>query len=260
MKTHLNPLRKAFGTAPRRPHRRWRNGVATLAAIAMGTTLLTFAGSAAALNGNRTGPLDNRGFPRYYTDDAGRSLQICDDGTAFCMRARPQGLTPPDGEALYWAALSPLRTRRGTLSVEFALEAAFGGPRGQRPVVFSRLRVRGHLNRAGRYVLQHPYGTLRFSAITPQEQRNVNVTVDRGCSIARGGGCAARLTRWLRARTRHPGYLGRRRRTPVTGGPVRNELELFAPGGDRIGRSARFRIIGKVCNQPCRDRARAASR
>lgn len=234
-------------------HLNLRSAVGALAAVTFGAALLTVGGSAAALDTNRTGPRDNRGFPRYYTDQAGRALQICDDGTAFCGGARRGELTPPHGEALYWAALSPLRTRRGTLSVEFALEAAFEG---RRPVVLSRLRVRGHVNRRGRYVLRHPYGTLRFRAITPREQRNVDVTVDRRCSRVRGGRCAPRMTRWLRSTERQRGYLGTRRRTHVVGGAVRNNMLLFGPGGDLIGRSERFRVIGKVCRRPCRSRAR----
>jgi hypothetical protein len=237
--------------------RTWRAGVGALVVLVLGAALLTVSGSATAVNGNRTGPLDNRGFPRYYRDDAGTGLKLCEDGSAFCLRARRRALRPPDGEALYWAALAHLRTRRGPLDVEFALEAAFEG---RRPTIISRLRVRGHLNHRGRYVLHHPYGSLRFRAIAPREQRNVNVTIDRRCSRVRGGLCALRVDRWLRSTRRHAGYLGTRRRTRVTGGSVRNSLALEGRRLGIIGRTAKFRVVGKLCGQKCRARARRVSR
>lgn len=255
---NLNPrsFRAADGAATRRPHCTWRGGVAALAAFVLGAAMLTIGGSAAALNGNRTGPLDRRGFPAYYVDGAGRAVQMCDDGSAVCLGARRRDLRPPDGEALYWSAVTTMRTRRGPLEVEFALEAAFEG---NRPVVFRRVRIRGHLGRRGSYILHHPYGNLRFDAITPSEQRNVNVTHDNRCSI-RGGRCAPRMTRWLRSTSRRGHYLGRPRRTRVTGGTLRNSISVEAPNGRIIGRKARFRVIGKACGRPCRARARRAAR
>jgi hypothetical protein len=250
------PLRAAGGAPTRRPHFTWRGGVAALAAFVLGAAMLTIGGSAAALNGNRTGPLDRRGFPAYYVDQAGRAVQMCDDGSAVCLGARRPELRPPDGEALYWSAVTTMRTRRGPLEVEFALEAAFEG---NRPVVFRRVRIRGHLGRRGSYILHHPYGNLRFEAITPTEQRNVNVTHDNRCSI-RGGRCAPRMTRWLRSTSRRGHYLGRTRRTRVTGGTLRNSISVEAPNGRIIGRKARFRVIGKACGRPCRARARRAAR
>jgi hypothetical protein len=250
------PLRAAVGATTRRPHFTWRGAVAAVAALILGAAMLTIGGSASALDGNRTGPRDNRGFPAYYVDDAGRAVQLCDDGSAICLGARRRALRPPDGEALYWSAVTTVRTRRGPLEVEFALEAAFEG---QRPVVFRRLRIRGHLGRRGTYVLHHPYGNVRFTAITPSEDRNVNVTHDNRCSI-RGGRCAPRMDRWLRSTSRRPHYLGRNRRTRVTGGTLRNFVSVEAPNDRIIGRKARFRVLGKVCGQPCRTRARRAAR
>jgi hypothetical protein len=171
------PLRAADGATTRRPHFTWRAGVAAFAALVLGAAMLTIGGSASALNGRRTGPLDNRGFPAYYVDDAGRAVQMCDDGSAICQGANRGDLVAPDGEALYWSALTTLRTRRGPLEVEFALEASFEG---QRPVVFRRLRIRGHLGRRGRYILHHPYGNLPFTAIRargPQRRRDTRQQV-----------------------------------------------------------------------------------
>ncbi len=217
-------------------------GIGTVLALVAG--LLAFSGPAAGINTNRTGRLDSAGFPTYYVDNAGVRLQLCDDGTPMCARGRPEDLRPPDGEALYWAAIANLRSRRGQLQVEFALEAAFND-RG-RPTVFSRLRIRGHLSRRGQYILRHPFGTKRFVAKSPREQRNVNITIDRPCALVRGGRCPTRVDTWLRSVAPRPGYLGRGEGpTRVRGGSVRNRLVLRVPGRGVIGRQVRFGIIGK---------------
>jgi hypothetical protein len=177
---------------------------------------------------------------------------MCDDGSAFCQAVGANALTPPEGEAFYWVALTPLKTPRGTLSVEMALEAAFAG---QRPIVFSRLRVRGHLNRRGNYLLRYPYGAVTIHAIAPGNQRNVDFTIDRPCSLTDPGRCAPRMDRWLKSTTRAPHYLGTRTRTPVTGGTKRNEVRLIARNnGKTIGVSRQFRIVGKICGTACRRR------
>jgi hypothetical protein len=192
-----------------------------------------------------TGRRDNRGFPLFYTDDSGMSLRICENGTRRCLRARPRDLRPPNGEAVYWQATATLRSQRGPIEVIFALEAAFAG-RG-RPVVFDRIRVRGHLRQAGRYVLEHPYGSTPFRAINPIEQRNVDVTHDSRCSLKRKGRCNGRITNFLRAaREQPPGYIGPgTRRTRVTGGTLRNNLVLRTAGGEVIGSTDKFAVVGR---------------
>jgi hypothetical protein len=247
---NLRPGRAASGATSRRPHLNGRRTVAALLACALGATLLTMGGSAAALNGNRIGGLDDRGFPRFYMDQAGRALQLCVDGSALCQGVGPNALAGRDGEAFYWVALTPLKTSRGTLSVEMAIEAAFEG---QRPVVFRRLRVRGHLNRRGNYLLRYPYGAVTIHAIATGNQRNVDFTLDRRCALADPGRCAPRMHRWLKSTTRAPHYLGTRTRTPVTGGTKRNVVQLVARNnGKLIGRSRQFRVVGKVCGRACR--------
>ena len=198
-----------------------------------------------SLDTSHTGAVDSRGFPRHYTDDTGLKLKLCVDGTGRCLNAVRGDLVAPEGEALYWAATAPLRSRRGTVDVEFALEAAFND-RG-RPIVFDRIRIRGHLSRAGRYVLQHPYGRTRFRAITPREQRNVDHTIDSSCSIERNGRCRGRITNFLRSRNHPAGYAGfGERRTRVKGGTVRNHLVLRTRQGKVIARTSKLAVVGKI--------------
>lgn len=214
--------------------------VGTVVALVLGAAVPTH-----SINTRQTGRQDSRGFPLYYTDDRGLHLRLCETGTRQCLGANRADLAPPEGEALYWAAMATIRTNRGPLDVEFALEAAFGGARGLQPIVFDRIRIRGHLRQAGRYVLDHPYGSTRFRAVTPAEQRNVNHTVDRPCSLERGGNCNGRITNFLRAVNPPQGYVGfGERRTLVRGGTVRNSL-VVRDGGNVIGQTNRFAIVGK---------------
>jgi hypothetical protein len=221
-----------------------------LLALVAGTAIAAVVAAAVpthSLDTRHTGGLNARGFPKYFTDNSGLSLRLCEDGTRKCLRARPADLRPPEGEALYWSASAPLRTSRGRLDVEFALEAAFGGARGFRPIVFDRLRIRGHLNRRGTYTLLHPYGKQRFRAVRPREQRNVDFTADRNCSLRRNGRCRGDIGHFLRSRSPQIGYLGAgERRTRITGGRARNSLILRAPNGRIIGRTSRFAVLGKT--------------
>jgi len=198
-----------------------------------------------SINTRRTGRVDDRGFPLFYTDNRGLHLKLCETGTRQCLGATPAALTPPDGENFYWMATATVRTKRGPLAVEMALEAAFGGLRGQKPIVFDRLRIRGHLRQRGAYVLDQPYGSTRFRAISPREQRNVNFTVDRPCSTKRGGRRNGRIDNFLRAINPPKGYVGfGGRRTLVKGGTVRNSL-VVRDGRKVIGRTNKFAIMGK---------------
>lgn len=223
-----------------------RSRTALLALVA-GTVIAVLVAAAVptySLNTRQTGPRDSRGFPLYYTDNGGLSLRLCEDGTGRCLGALRRALRPPEGEALYWAASATVRSKRGQLDVEFALEAAFND-RG-RPIVFDRIRIRGHLNRRGGYVLLHPYGRNQFRAITPREQRNVDVTQDRKCARVPNGRCREHIDKFLRARTPPDGYVGfGSRKTRVKGGTVRNTLILRTRSGKVIGRAHRFEIVGK---------------
>ena len=222
--------------------------------LVLGTVVATVMAAAVptySLNTRRTGPRDDRGFPLYYTDDRGQALRLCEDGTPRCHGAVADDLVAPEGEALYWAALATVRSKRGPIDVEFALEAAFGDA--GRPVVFDRIRVRGHLNQRGRYVLLHPYGRMRFRAIAPREQRNVDVTHDRNCSVVRKGRCNGRIDKFLRG-TRHPkGYMGfGRRKTRVVGGTARNFIVLRTAKGKFIGKTSKFQVVGQKAGRLAR--------
>jgi hypothetical protein len=217
--------------------------------LVLGTILVAVLGAttpANSINTNRTGRVDSRGFPLFYQDDNGLKLRLCETGTAQCARATRRALTPPAGENFYWMATAHIRTSQGPLDVELALEAAFGGARGRLPIVFERLRIRGHLNQKGNYTLDHPYGTTTFHAITPTEQRNVDFTVDRLCATKRGGTCGSgMITNFLRSTNPPQGYVGfGGRRTLVTGGPVRNDM-VVRSGGAAIGQTDQIGIMGK---------------
>ena len=222
--------------------------------LVLGTILAAVIGAAMpanSINSRQTGRLDSRGFPLFYTDDSGLKLRLCETGTAKCLRAGRRALTPPGGENFYWMATATIRTSRGPVDVELALEAAFGGLRGRRPIVFQRLRIRGHLNEAGGYTLDHPYGSTNFRAITPAEQRNVNFTRDRACATRRGGTCGGMITNFLRATNPPQGYVGfGGRRTLVRGGTVRNDLVLRDGGGAVIGQTDRIAVLGKKFFRP----------
>ena len=141
-------------------------------------------------------------------------------------------------------AAATIHSRRGPLDVEFALEAAFSDA--GRPIVFDRIRIRGHLGRHGAYILGHPYGANRFRAIDIREQRNVNVTQDRMCHLRRQSRCGGLIDKFLRARFHPKGYIGpgeQLRR--VKGGTVRNSLVLRTGNGKVIGRTSKFEILGK---------------
>jgi hypothetical protein len=218
--------------------------------LVLGAILAALVGAAVpanSINTNRTGRLDSRGFPLFYQDDNGLKLRLCETGTAQCQRAGRRALTPPNGENFYWMATAHIRTSQGPVDVELALEAAFGGARGRLPIVFERIRIRGHLNEAGGYTLDHPYGSTSFRAITPDEQRNVDFTRDRNCATKRGGTCGSgMITNFLRSTNPPKGYVGfGGRRTTVTGGPVRNDLVLRDGGGAVIGQTDQIAVMGK---------------
>jgi hypothetical protein len=226
--------------------KRSRTALLALVAATLVTLVMAAAVPTYSLNSRQTGRLDSRGFPLFYTDDGGVRLRLCETGTAQCQRATRRALTPPGGENFYWMATAHIRTSQGPIDVELALEAAFGGPRGHLPVVFQRIRIRGHLDQRGGYVLDHPYGSTNFRAITPVEQRNVDFTSDRACSRKRTGTCNGFITNFLRATNPPKGYVGfGGRRTLVRGGTFRNDMVVRTDTGVAIGQTDRIAVLGK---------------
>jgi hypothetical protein len=242
--TGVGPRRFEGRTVNFRPNTKARRtGLLALVAGTVIAAILAAAVPTYSLNTHRTGARDDRGFPTHYTDARGMMLQLCEDGTRRCLGADPGDLVAPEGEALYWSAFTTLRSRRGPIDVEFALEAAFAG---QRPIVFNRIRIRGHLNHRGRYILEHPYGRTRFHAMTPREDRNVNLTRDRFCSVERNGRCKGGLHNFLRAKNPPKGYAGfGGRRTLVKGGTFRNNMVLKTRHGKVIGHANKFVVVGQ---------------
>jgi hypothetical protein len=228
-----------------------------IAAIAASVALVAVNGPAQGLNTNKTGAPDAAagGFPAYYTDDSGVSLQLCVDGSARCGGATatddggggPGVAVSPDGEGFYWMATATVRSPRGTIDVEFAHEAAWASA--TQRFVFDRTRIRGDM-KPGKYTLLTPYGRTRFAA-EGTGQRNVNLTQDLGCAQERGGRCAGKMTNFLRAVGAPLGYIGNGASlTKVAGGTERNNLVLLGPDGSAIGRTARFAITGKLADGP----------
>jgi hypothetical protein len=220
--------------------------IAILALVAGPAIAVLFAAAVPtySIDTRHTGTLNDRGFPRHYTDDRGVKLRLCEDGTRRCRGAVPGDLVPNDGEAFYWMATTSLRSKRGPISVEFALEAAFGSQ--GRPIVFQRIRIRGHLGQKGRYVLLHPYGRTPFRAISAREQRNVDTTHDRFCSVRRNGRCPGKIRNFLRAKNPPRGYVGfAGRKTLVKGGTFRNSMILKTRAGKVLGQTRRFNVMGE---------------
>ena len=226
-----------------RTGRRKRGLVAAAAVLAAGALAASLASPA---QGVRAGEMDPRGFPANYTDPTGLTLVICEDGTARCGNATPPDLDSPDGENFYWMATATVPTARGPIDVEFALEAAWATATKQ--IVFDRFRVRGHVSRAGKYTLLHPFGSNTVTATSPANARNLNFTSDRGCGVlAANKACKRRITNFL-----HPsnpgtvGYIGNpNRATQVTGSTLRNKIVVMS-GGRVIGQTSKFAIQGKV--------------
>ncbi|MFL6003893.1 MAG: hypothetical protein ACJ72P_13900 [Nocardioides sp.] len=140
-------------------------------------------------------------------------------------------------------AVATLHTPKGPIDVEMALEAAFAG---QRPIVFDRLRIRGHTHK-GKYVLFTPYGRVGFRAISASEQRNVDRTLDRNCALVGNGFCRrGQIRNFLRAANPPKGYVGfGNRRTRVVGGTLRNSLILQTKRGKVVAKTSKFMILGK---------------
>src|SRR4051794_28514388 len=152
---------------------RWTRGrtrpartIAAVSAAAVVATLAAASPAAAALSA--VGPVSPAGdvavgFPAWYADDTGLSLQMCLDGVPNCLAAASE-LVPAhnaggDGEAFYYNADATV----GPITVSNALEAAYAGPGADQEMVFTRNQIAartGGLVPGGTYTVTDPYGTL----------------------------------------------------------------------------------------------------
>jgi hypothetical protein len=234
-------------TSTRLARRRWRRPrLAAILAGGLAAATLVAAGPTQALDPSGTGPRNPKhmGFPNYYTDDAGRALQLCVDGSGRCDFAKPSTLKPPDGEAFYFVATATLRAPGINLDVEWALEAAWAG---RKQIVFDRLRIRGHVSAAGTYSFDTPYGPATVRAANPVEDRNVNFTQDigsRGSFRQAARSPRAHITEFMVSDKAFGKYLGNpgARSTATVGGDAAT-LSVIGPAGSAT--TDKFFVMGK---------------
>ena len=165
-----------------------RVGLLVLAAV---IGLMSLIASPARAELTAVGPVSGpHGFPLYYTDSNGLSLELCQDAD-WCF-FDPVDPTDPNqvalgigGEVFWWMAeaeAEPLVANGRTLLV-MALEGTFGGAEavvnGQQ-ISFGRLRIRVDVPADGTYVVTHPFGSLTFENVTVAD--GINYTADIGAA------------------------------------------------------------------------------
>lgn len=133
------------------------------------------------------GPVSpTNGYPVWYRDANGLTLELCLDTNGLCLAEPPdpnQPLSFPDNfpdEAFWWAADSSMTTPGGDALLVLATEAAFVGdvePGGQ--IAFGRVRIRVDITTAGTYTVTHPFGQDVFEDVAPGT-RAINMTDDIG--------------------------------------------------------------------------------
>ena len=214
------------------------------------------------------------GFPTFYTDMGGTSVELCLEGDGLTGMCLFDPVVPGNAfsaqvgfgaEAFYWSAdalmtIAPggaLPTGGGALLV-LALEAAWVNedPIDGDQFPFGRIRVRFNAPVAGDYTIIHPFGSMTFNDVIAGEQ--VRESVDIGApapnfEVALLSGIGP----FLRAETPAPpaGFLG----DPgidqtVTGSPTGNNFfRLEGPAGsnlDGLGndfiQTNMFSVFGKI--------------
>ena len=166
---------------PDRRRRRLRHSRAPGRLVAAGLTALmatasvAFLGSPADAALSRVGPVDaTTGFPAWYADSNGVSLQLCLDGVPNCLASFDDLVTAHndggDGEAFYYAADATV----GGITVHNALEAAYAGPGAGQEMVFMRTQVSAKgagLKAGAKYTVTDPYG--RLTSCTADSNGNI---------------------------------------------------------------------------------------
>jgi len=132
------------------------------------------------------GPVSpDNGFPVWYQDANGMTLELCLDDAAQCLLPLTPPFTFPDpfpDEAFYFSAGASMPTTLGpgTADIGLDLEAAFvNGPvvPGDQ-MAFGRIRIRiDDLQPGGSYSVTHPYGT---DTVVAEPDGTVFVTEDIG--------------------------------------------------------------------------------
>lgn len=112
-------------------------------------------------------------------------MALCLDGPPNCL-AGANELTPPDGEAFWWAAEAEMRDGAKRLRLVLAAEAAFD--ENGKPISFGRIRVVGRgLQPGATYTITHPYGAMNLTA--DGKGRIKNRDGDVGCAPAPNAKC-----------------------------------------------------------------------
>jgi|GEM_PF-5000964 len=247
--------------------------ITTLALLA--GSLATVPQSGAALQ-TRSTTLDaaTGGHPTWYQDTAGLAAAPCLDNLGFCglvPDAAFNGTLPavfpgniPE-EWFYWSATALFTANGASGLVVLALEATYAdqfgvlvppSATGAKPVVFQRLRViLDNAPVAGTYTVEHPWGATTFTCATPglcKFTRDLGGAVANDFDTALGAGVftppdTSMSTFLVQAGTAPPaGYYGDGASiTTVTGGTVRNRIDILAPGGANIGGTNLFSVTGK---------------
>jgi hypothetical protein len=215
------------------------------------------------------GPIDPaNGFPAWYVDGNGLTLELCLSQTGFCFTEEPNPAIPisfPDNftaEGFYFLAeVSMDLPGGGQALLVLALESSFlnGAVVNGEQIVFARIRVRIDTPQAGNYRVIHPYGTETF-VDAPAGVRGINFTEDIGVGVA--GDFAAALGSRIGPFLESTGgrvvdalgavYLANPNvPTTVTGSPAgNNKFRIEGPGiggpGVDFIESDQFTLMGKV--------------
>lgn len=235
---------------------------------------------------NAVGPVDpGNGFPRYYQDTNGLTLELCipnvqelADGACLILPADvPSPLAPIvfptnfPGEAFWWAGGTIIDLPGGgSADLVMALEAAFAfeEPIQGDQVSFGRVRIRVDIPApGGNYVVTTPYGIFPFNNVQPGV-RAINMTQDIGITVPGvfTGALGSSIGPYLRPSLTpggaplpffdlypgsgklyiaQPAALG-----PVTGGPFGNVFRVEGPniGGPGINsiETVNFELVGRL--------------
>ena len=211
------------------------------AALTLGGLVAVSAPAQAALAG--VGPTDpSTGFPSFYTDESGMSLQLCIDSITLCIADATGPISAPDGEAFYWAA----DANAGGIDGHWALEAAFGAteedPNVSVPEVFQRTQFSAEndaLVPGATYTITDPFGTLTCTADGSGGIVNNGCRTESDPAEGFGGALNGRLGPFLTATAGAPaGYIG--------GGPDSSSTVTGSPTGFNM-----FRVQGPGITGTC---------